>query len=267
MGCGIGGIIPKESLDLELAETAVRLTESLQRMGMDAWGYYDGKELFKEPRSFSFSSRRKLMVKTLVRKKLYLCHTRLATVGNPRKNKNNHPFILGNLIMAHNGMLYHYDSFPNPEGIETDSYALLYWIHAEYQNTGNTVEAIRRGVRHVSGSYAIWLHNTVEGKTYVFCVEDPLLELMFYLWEDFVMFASDLQAIVDALGENPISMVSMGAVYRAKPYTIYVLEGGKARRTGTFTPNEVTPYSKFKFYMNYHTYWRYHLMDGMIPFL
>lgn len=57
----------------------------------------------------------------------FLGHTRLATGGDVKKNKNNHPWIVGDYAYAHNGVLWNDAELANKHelpytNVETDSY-------------------------------------------------------------------------------------------------------------------------------------------------
>lgn len=230
--CGIGGVISRKSFDYETALICDRLLASLVRRGNDSWGFYDVVRLYKEPGSYLDSDYPLITTLLNDRTNLFLCHTRKATVGNPKKNENNHPFSLDSLVLSHNGVLYWYEKFENPWGIETDSFAILYWINEEYKKTRNIVEAIDKGLKHVIGNYACWLYNRDDGKTYLFRNENSLMGTVFLYREDLALFASDKKAISDALGI--LKFLAIPVVIA--PYVIYVFDENGIAPVGHFIP-------------------------------
>ncbi|GAJ08789.1 unnamed protein product, partial [marine sediment metagenome] len=145
--CGIGGVSTSYPFTEKEAIICKRLLESLQRRGRDAWGYFDGYQVHKEPGVFDESVKYETLVDDLLGTgtNVFMCHTRYATQGDPEVNKNNHPFELGDFVFAHNGVLYYTNEFENEWTIETDSFWMLYWIQKEYERLGNVIEAIRAG--------------------------------------------------------------------------------------------------------------------------
>lgn len=231
--CGIGGIILTENFDQSAAIMAHKMLASLTRRGRDAWGFFDLRRIYKEPGSYLTSYYP--LINTLVKDQtsLYLCHTREATDGDPKENKNNHPFWLDSLVLAHNGVLYAYDKFPNPWGIETDSFAILYWINEEYKRTRDIVEAIDLGLKHVVGVYACWLYNRDDGKTYIFRNANPLMATTTWQTNELVMFASDKKAIYDSLPRYKRMLLAPKPI---PPCVIYAVDETGINEVGSFVP-------------------------------
>jgi glucosamine 6-phosphate synthetase-like amidotransferase/phosphosugar isomerase protein len=241
MGCGIGGVSTSYPFTEKEAKICWRLLHSLQRRGRDAWGYFDGSTVYKEPGAFDESTKYFTLVKDLLRTgtNLFLCHTRMATQGDPEENKNNHPFELGDFVFAHNGVLYYTDEFENVYGIETDSFWMLYWIQKEYERLGDVIEAIRAGVSHVSGVYACWLHKRAEGATYLFRISNPIMETHSWRGEGVTVFGSDWLSIVDAFSVPGVARMFkffIPDVIPLRPVTIYKLMNGILEEDGTFEP-------------------------------
>jgi len=263
MGCGIGGVSTRRPFTEREAEMCWRLLDSLQRRGVDAWGYFDGRRIHKEPGPFYMSPKYETLVGDLLRAKtnIFLCHTRYATQGDPRENKNNHPFELDPFVFAHNGVLSYSDEFENVWEIETDSFWMLYWIWYEYKRLGNTIEAIREGVKHVSGTYACWLYNRREEATYLYRIKNPLMETHFWRGRDIIVFGSDWLSIVDALGV-PGWMRRFGflmpEVRVLKPRTIHILKDGVLEEDGRFTPRGILAQDLADFERRYAHLMRYH---------
>jgi len=234
--CGIGGVLTKSMFTDYHAMLCVRLLGSLERRGKDAWGYFDGEKVHKEPGDFRESGKASEIYEELQEGKTnkFACHTRHATRGDPMENQNNHPFELGPFVFAHNGVLLYTDPFDNPTPIETDSFWMLYWIDEEYKTYGDTVKAIQEGVGHVLGWYACWLYNKEEEVMYLFRVDHPFLETLAFKSAKFVMFGSDLQSIADAFGTTLLQAHRLARVTR--PYVIYRIKEGTISKVGSFTP-------------------------------
>ena len=228
--CGIGGLITDYPFDEEEAEICRNLLVSLVRRGEDAWGFFDGRYVYKEPGSFVESKYYDKLPDMLIGKRIFLCHTRLATRGTPKKNRNNHPFVLRPFVFAHNGTLFYTDAFKNEWRIETDSFWLLYWIWKEYQTSLNPAEAIKRGVRHVRGGYACWLYNFDDGATYLFRNHYNPAMTVYYEREQEkgrgVLFGSDARSLFDALGVTKIRIKALesGLIYKIVKGEISVMD-------------------------------------------
>lgn len=232
--CGIGGLqTTKPRFGMNEALISVNLMESLTRRGTDAWGYYTPQiGIYKQPGDFKTAPERNDLAQKLVEygTTQFLCHTRKSTKGNPQKNQNNHPFELGPFVFAHNGVIYEADEFKNPTDIETDSYWLLWWINEEYKNGGSVADAISAGVEHVKGIYACWLYNKEDKFTYLFRMNNPIVETQIYKEHDMFLFGSDVESIVDALGRYP----KKEKVYRLKTNVIYRAKDAHIWEVGKF---------------------------------
>lgn len=243
MGCGIGGIIKAGTFTYEDALAAYSMLFSLTRRGIDAWGYFDGVEVYKEPGNFVTSPNRERVLSTAGRTSFFLCHTRFATTGDPSNNNNNHPLVLYPFVMAHNGEIFISDYYVPPPNVEVDSYDLLYWISYEYAMCKNVVEAIQRGVMHVVGLYAVWLYNFDDGYVYLFRNYNPLLITSALIGDGIVMFASDKRAIRDALSAYSYDSMIAHKLHRRPTLIernkIYRLSARGIEEVGEFTSNPV----------------------------
>jgi len=262
--CGIGGVSTRRPFQREEAVIAHRLLESLTRRGTDAWGYFDGERVHKEPGSFTDSAKYATLVDDLTRARtnLFLCHTRLATKGDPSVNKNNHPFSLDTLTLAHNGILYRTDPFENKWTIETDSFWMLYWIDQEYKRWHAMPQAIDEGVDHVSGSYAIWTHNRDDRTTYLFRMYHRLVETYFAQDRDIVVFGSDWLSLLDALkvgGVRRHFKILQPSIHPLPPGVIWTIKDGEIERDGKFRPQKMTLTDEADFDRRYGHLYRYHV--------
>jgi len=256
--CGIGGVITSFPFTKREAEMCVRLFASLTRRGKDAFGYFDGKKIFKRPGSFTESEKFYTLDDELVEEKtnIFLCHTRYATRGNPQDNKNNHPFALGPFVFAHNGVLFYSESFPNRWDIETDSFWLLYWINEEYKTYNDTVKAIQEGVKHIRGVYACWLYNKDEDATYIFRTPEKLLQTFIMLERKTIVFGSDWISIRDALGLKTFRPPP--GTKLTKPFVIYKITKRGIKGVGRFSPLSISWDDFIYFESLYKHLYKYH---------
>lgn len=261
--CGIGGVSTRKPFGREEAIICHRLLESLTRRGEDAWGYFDGEIVHKEPGSFLDSPKYLTLPDDLVASgtNTFLCHTRFATKGDPEENQNNHPFELDSLTLAHNGMLYRTDEFENVWGIDTDSFWMLYWLNEEYKRLGNMPEAIDKGVDHVTGSYAIWTYCMDDQAAYLFRMANRLVESYFTSERDIVVFGSDWLSLLDALDIGPIRRrfkLLLNRVQPVPPGLIYIVKNGTMEKDGKFKPRRMSPRERANFELRYGHLYRYH---------
>ena len=250
MPCGIGGFITDYPFGEHEVQICKNLITSLLRRGTDAWGFFDGENVYKAPGDFRKSPYYNRLPEILTGKTLFLCHTRLATVGNPENNDNNHPFWLHPFVFAHNGGIFYADDFYNEWGIETDSFSLLYWIWREYQINPDTPTAISNGTEHVAGGYACWLWNFDDKATYLFrnhyypCV--TVYTRGTSPGGNFLIFGSDAQSIFDALQTKKVK------IYNIKPYKIYKVVNAKITQVGSFKGKALGLFDEFRLLGRYH---------------
>ena len=88
-------------------------------------------------------------------------HNRFATHGKPEVNKNNHPFLGENFLLAHNGVLSNYKQLLAEYGLvvtekepETDSYALVKILN-HLTKTMDIVDALKELCPKVDGSMVL----------------------------------------------------------------------------------------------------------------
>lgn len=140
-------------------------------------------------------------------------HCRLHTKGDPKENKNNHPFELGDLILFHQGNLFNDDElikkYDLDKSIQTDSYVLLQMIN-RYKVLGmSTLEAISYMYKETRGNWACALVDKTEpDNIYLFSHNNPISVV--YLLDD-NMFAFSTE--VEALSKTMLSEVKIHFQY------------------------------------------------------
>lgn len=263
MGCGIGGVSTNYTFREKEAEICFRILDSLQRRGTDAWGYFDGTQVYKEPGAFEESAKYDTLMDDLLgaETNVFLCHTRRATTGSPEYNPNNHPFTLSGFVFAHNGVLYYTDEFENVWGVETDSFWMLYWIWKEYQRLGDVREAIKAGVEHVAGTYACWLWKQTERRIYLYRTKNRVMETSFWRGKNITVFGSDWLSIVNGFGIGGLARrfrFMVPDIEVIKPRTIYMIKDGMLTKDGRFRPTHLPLIQLQDFERRYGDLLRYH---------
>ncbi|MGC8822326.1 MAG: glutamine--fructose-6-phosphate transaminase (isomerizing) [Desulfurella sp.] len=142
-------------------------------------------------------------------------HTRWATHGKPSK-ENAHPHSTKKFAIVHNGIIENYkeiDEFLIKNGYKktsaTDTESILLLIDYLSQNI-NTLEALKKAISILKGSFAIALIHLGEEKIYAAKKESPLL---IGIKDNELFLASDLSAFLEhtkqfiVLEENDIAVL------------------------------------------------------------
>ena len=115
--------------------------------------------------------------------KVAIGHTRWATHGKPTVN-NSHPHLSfkGNFALVHNGVIENFLDLKKrllAQGItfrsDTDSEVVLNLIETHYEECGDVLEALKRTMNEIKGSYAINLIHKGEDRIYLMKNASPLL--------------------------------------------------------------------------------------------
>ena len=205
--CGVGGVwcMGTAKLDKRDARRLIELAIYLQSRGDKAFGFYNGENVIKFPSSASdviaMIDRIRPFSELVTGKRMFLMHTREPTIGDPLKNKNNHPFELKDIVFAHNGMLYEYTLFRDircsvseheysyeyidtyeilgkveTDLPETDSFEIGVAIQEEYNKCNDFIEALERALSYLIyfGDMALWIYSKREDLLALFKFERPL---------------------------------------------------------------------------------------------
>jgi len=201
--CGIGGVwcLNNSKLDKRDSKRLIELAIYLQSRGDKAFGFYNGENVIKFPSSASdvieMIDRIRPFSELVTGKRMFLMHTREPTIGDPLKNKNNHPFELKDIVFAHNGMLYEYtlrsgnpkfeydyeyiDTYEilgkvETDLPETDSFEIGVVIQEEYNKYNDFIEALERALSYLIyfGDMALWIYSKREDLLALFKFERPL---------------------------------------------------------------------------------------------
>lgn len=121
-----------------------------------------------------------------------ILHTRAASKGNPRFNKNNHPLEAGKAAIVHNGNIYNDDELFKDLKLERNAETDSDLIRAIVDEEGLTKKAIER-LGRMRGSAAIaCLHPAYPGRMIIGRSGSPMVV---GTTEDFLYFASVRNAI------------------------------------------------------------------------
>ena len=164
-----------------------------------------------------------------------IAHTRWATHGAPSK-ENAHPHgSHGDIYIVHNGIIENHEeirTFLRNEGYEitseTDSELIAHLIHFYKKDTQDTLQALMRATRELSGAYSIAVVCKQEkGKVYAARQKSPLL-VGLGIEENFV--ASDPLAIVNITEKFHMLEDGDFAVITKEDVVIYDKEGVPVER-------------------------------------
>jgi asparagine synthetase B (glutamine-hydrolysing) len=92
------------------SEFALAMAYGILDRGYDSWGYFDGETIRKEVGTIAEGIRAADMCAPSA-----FVHTRHATTGEVKKS-NAHPFAVGDIIGAHNGVIYNHDAIQKTHG-------------------------------------------------------------------------------------------------------------------------------------------------------
>lgn len=167
--CGIGGIRNYDRDNPITQEEITTILCALEHRGSDATGVAiltNGEMNFLKSDNGAWNFTRRQDYKDFLNEYLVpdtqvvLCHTRFATVGNPRENKNNHPLVSDKTAIVHNGGIHNHDELFKKGKLErladTDSDI----IRAYVDKYGITAKAINSMSSDLTGSCAAACINT-----------------------------------------------------------------------------------------------------------
>jgi len=92
----------------------------------------------------------------------YLFHSRGPTVEtNKFEWDDNHPFISGRFIVAHNGIIENANTLYGSD-IGVDSRVIPWLIDTEYRRIKNVDEAVLSALNKLQGTFGLWIYDTNE---------------------------------------------------------------------------------------------------------
>ena len=265
--CGIGGVwcFGNSRLFKSDAEKLRDLAVCLETRGDKAFGFYNGNKVIKFPSSASdvieMIENIRPFANLVKKKSMFLMHTREPTMGDPLRNKNNHPFELKDIVFAHNGFVSviteyrdvrvkgrsrkdkrdygveYVDSYELFGEVvidmpETDSFRIGVEIQQAYNKSRDFVEALKGAIYELDYhcDMAIWVYCKPEDKLALYRNYNPL-----YIAREGkkLWFASE-EWMLEAIGlENPMPLDSYEIMVLTRESIIYdPLEGLRRREKG-----------------------------------
>ncbi len=116
-------------------------------------------------------------LKAITRSNFIVGHNRFSTTGDKKKNRNNHPFILDNFKMVHNGIITNNKElraeFKLKSKIKTDSFIILFMINNFFLKSKGTrekriIKAIKKTAKKLEGSFSVFLFDNLENNLFYF---------------------------------------------------------------------------------------------------
>ncbi len=122
-------------------------------------------------------------------------HCRFPTKGDVNFPENNHPFVLGNTAIVHQGVLSNDEEIKKkyqfkPEG-QTDSWIIVHLIEYWRNKGKSVVDAIAQAHEELKGSWAVALVDLLEtDKIYLFC-HYKSFKVNYYPEEEIFFFSTE----------------------------------------------------------------------------
>jgi glutamine---fructose-6-phosphate transaminase (isomerizing) len=152
-----------------------------------------------------------------------LGHTRWATHGRPSET-NAHPHVAGDICLVHNGIIENYTELRRElqaKGCvfssETDTEIAAHLINDILPGAKNLLDAVRKAITRLSGSYALVVISSKEPDTLVVAKNATPVVIGLADGENFI--ASDIPAILDhtrtviVLEDGELAQIKQGSVY------------------------------------------------------
>jgi len=193
--CSLFGIIDYKNVLTPCAKNKILtiLSRECEVRGTDATGiaynYRNRIHIYKRP-----VAARKMRFHIPNGVNVVMGHTRMATQGDAKINRNNHPWATKNFALAHNGVLWNNGILREVEElpytlIETDSYVAVQLL--EKQETLN-FDAIRTMAEKVQGSFVFTILSR-DNNMYFVRGDNPL---SVFCYDGFYLYASTADILV-----------------------------------------------------------------------
>jgi len=141
----------------------------------DAFGIYNNKVFFKNAGIVDLQN---FDVGVFQKSNFAIGHNRYKTTGLAEDNNNNHPFVLNDFVLSHNGIIYNDDqlktNFNIKSDTDTDSYVIL-WLIDHYFNKSQKqyrrdkiIEAIKKANKKIEGTLSVFLLDALTKDIYYF---------------------------------------------------------------------------------------------------
>lgn len=142
----------------------------------DAFGFFNHNLTYKNKGLFSLNKFNDF--KVLKKENFLIGHNRYMTTTNNQHNKNNHPFILNDFVLSHNGVINNEDELKTEfnflKPVTTDSFLILYLINHYFKISKNKIrvnkikDAIQKTTLKLNGSFSVFLYDKIDKNIFYF---------------------------------------------------------------------------------------------------
>ena len=218
----------------------------------DAFGFFNSETSFKQPGSFAVDH---INLTKLTKDRFIVGHNRLATTGNEKQPKNNHPFQLNEFLMVHNGVISNHATlrkeFNIPSTPETDSYVILWLINYFLKTSQATTRqkkiayAIKKTCSKLWGWYSVFFFDKQDDNLYYF--KNEMADFHFALYSNDVIVGTTNKTNLNSIFTEysdvfhiPVSLCKI--IVTPKSNTIYMINTDVGvKKIGTFTDGDDAP--------------------------
>lgn len=198
--CGIAGWNLTEKPSEVFALT---LGQAMVERGEDSWGYFDGENIHKDIGPLSQGIRAADMVSMAG-----FLHTRHATTGKKTK-ENSHPFKIGNIVGAHNGVIHNHNEIAKQYGRKDAVDSMHIFRHMIEE----------KPLTELEGYGAIQFYQ--DGKWYIGACNQGNLEVARLKDGKGLVWASTTEAILSAVYQGGYALdtwykIKQGKIYRVE---------------------------------------------------
>lgn len=161
----------------------------------DAWGIFNHNYNFKKSGNFDKKGFEKA---ELLKENFLVGHNRYKTSGSQEQNFNNHPFMLEDFVLVHNGVLSNFTElktrFKISNKIQTDSFIILWLVNHYFKKskltdrTKKMAWAIQKTTSLIAGSYSVFVYDKVSRDLFYF--KNANTDFEFCLLDDRVLLGS-----------------------------------------------------------------------------
>jgi glucosamine--fructose-6-phosphate aminotransferase (isomerizing) len=197
--CGIVGYVGAR----EASDVLVKALKRLEYRGYDSAGLaaLDGEGIQVRRCVGKLTNLERLLAESPLRGSIGIGHTRWATHGRPSE-ENAHPHRAGRVALIHNGIIENYlelrarlESDGRTLRSETDTEVIAHLIDLELASDIGLVEATRRAVRRLTGSFSIVVMSELEPDRLV--AAKTATPIVIGVGEEENLVASDIPALLD----------------------------------------------------------------------
>lgn len=226
----------------------------------DAFGIFNDKVLIKQIGKFDKNSLKRIDINKLLQSNFLIGHNRFKTTGEASHNFNNHPFILNDFVLVHNGMINNYNTLKKNYGInhkiETDTFIILWLINHYFQSYHHEnrqkriIKAIKKTTKKLIGSYSVFLYDKITNNIYYF--KNYPTNFSFCLKDNVLIGTTEKENLTDIysieLNLNNFNSFNKGIIKEPEDNTIYLINDKvRLKAIDTFKSNDDTETKIYNF--------------------